>query len=225
MIVKDAIDQIKLEQYNYKTIVNRAIKTNNKEVVLFGDSIAAGVASGTIDSNFKKWADIARDRLGWSLTNSAVSATTITNTDNSSNAISAKVIAYSGEADVIIIAGGTNDHTIAKPIGAWGDTTVATFYGALYAMCEHLKTLSAEKIVFITPINKSQRYANPVSLDKYREAIQLTARKYGFDVIEGKEFGFPTESGVAQTLFLPDNLHPSQSGHVMYANEVCCRLF
>lgn len=58
-------------------------------------------------------------------------------------------------------------------------------------------------------------------MNKYREAIQITARYYGFDVLEGKDFGFPEAEGVAQQLFTYDGLHPTQAGHVMYANDVC----
>lgn len=221
IIKQDALDSVYGKKYDYHTIIDKSKTVANKTAVLFGDSIAAGVSSGTTDSNFKMWANIVKTRLNITLTNSAVSAKNITNNDSDSNSISAKVIAYTGDAATIIIAGGTNDHSNTKPLGVWGDTTVVTFYGALRAMCEHLKTLSAEKVVFITPINKTSKYTNPNTLDKYREAIQITARYYGFDVIEGKDFGFPENEGIAQQLFVYDGLHPTQAGHVMYANNIC----
>lgn len=226
MLTKTVLDQIKAESYVYKTIVNKAVSIYGKTVALFGDSIAAGVSSGSTDSGFISWANLFKQRLNLTLSNKAVSGKTITNDNSDSNSISAKVLNYSGTDEIIIIAGGTNDYNQGKTIGTITDNTTATFYGALNLMAAHLKTLAAELVVFITPINCTVYYQNAVAtLDDYRKAIQDVCRLNGFSVIEGADFGFPKYSGTMQNLLTYDGLHPTQVGHVMYANEVCNHLF
>ena len=226
ILSKNTIDQIKSKSYEYESTVNKAVSVYGKTVALFGDSIAAGVASGTTDSGFISWANLFKQRLNLTLSNNAVSGKTITNDNSDSNSISAKVIAYDGTAEIIIIAGGTNDYNQGKTIGSITDNTAATFYGALNLMAAHLKTLAAELVVFITPINCTVKYNNAVAaLDDYRRAIQDVCRVNGFSVIEGADFGFPEDAGTMQVLLDYDGLHPTQIGHVMYANEVCSYLF
>lgn len=199
--------------------VRKYLSYENLKVVAFGDSITAGVSSGQTTSNFKSYINIVKDAFGWTLTNNAVSGKCITNNDSDSNSISAKVIAYSGNDDLIIIAGGINDYNQNKPLGVITDTTVVTLYGALKSMCDHIKSIG-KYAIFITPINCTNRYVTDITIQQIRNAIYDVASMYSFGVIDGGGMPFPTKTGLRQQTLLFDGIHPTEIGHRLLADCV-----
>lgn len=190
------------------------IDFNNKSIVSYGDSITAGAYATT------PYIKALATKYSMTLTNRATSGTTIAQSTN--GLISDKIISNTDDKDIIVIAGGTNDWTLGVPLGSYGDTTNETFYGALYVICEHLKTNSPNaKIIFLTPINRFLNGVRPVaSLNAYRQAITEMALKYGFAVVDGRQLGMPDTEDTWAKEMLPDGLHPGDLGHTVICNSL-----
>jgi lysophospholipase L1-like esterase len=191
------------------------IDFSNKTIVAYGDSITAGAYATT------PYIKALATRFSATLTNRAVSSTTVSGTaTNSTNVL----IANNDDSgkDFIVIAGGTNDWTLGNALGSYGDTTNETFYGALDVICNHLKTNAPNvKVIFITPINRFLNGVRPVAtLNAYRQAITETALKYGFAVVDGRQLGMPNTSDTWAKEMLPDGLHPSDLGHSVMCNSL-----
>ena len=206
--------------------LNKPFTLNSKKFTFFGDSITSGVSSAPVWGQITDcYAKLLTDHYGSTMENLAVSGSKICDTTNDANSICNKIINYSGTTDVIFIAGGTNDYGNAtqSPLGTIGDTTYATFYGSLYLICEHLKTYYSDKtIIFITPINRTGAPLT-ISLNDYRMAIWTMAVKYGFNVIDGSQIGFPTyaeRETPLKNLLLADGLHPTDLGHSFMAKTL-----
>jgi lysophospholipase L1-like esterase len=191
------------------------IDFNNKTIVSYGDSITYGAYATT------PYIKALATRFSATLTNRAVSSTTVSGTaTNSTNVL----IANNDDSgkDFIVIAGGTNDWTLGNALGSYGDATNETFYGALDVICNHLKTNAPNaKVIFITPINRFLHGVRPVAtLNAYRQAITETALKYGFAVVDGRQLGMPNTSDTWAKEMLPDGLHPSDLGHSVMCNSL-----
>ncbi|EHU2205185.1 SGNH/GDSL hydrolase family protein, partial [Acinetobacter baumannii] len=63
---------------------------------------------------------------------------------------------------------------------------------------------------------------NPTDLDKKFKAITEVCDYYGVPVWAGhKNFGFhPDDNATFKSTYMPDGLHPSDSGHIWYANRL-----
>ena len=219
-------------QYRLWSSIKKPLALSGKVVAAFGDSITYGIASPGLvtisDSYIKLFCDYAGVAT---LDNNAVSATTLTQRGGG-NDIYDKIVAYAGSADVIIIAGGTNDWNQGRPVGTFGDTNPASsVYGALDAICSYLAANHASaKVVFITPIpytRPASDFPNHIApLDEYRQAIYDVATYYGYSVVSGTELGMPEELGgwnntmVADT----DGCHPTARGHALYARSLTEKL-
>ncbi len=203
--------------------INKPFTFTGKKAAWYGDSIVAGYyGTGLVTENsFAKLFTVA---AGGTYSGHGVGGATICGEYSSS------VIAYhlsngaEADADIVFVAGGTNDHTLKKPLGAYTDTgTHLTFYGALKEICENLQTHNSNaEIIFITPINKLNAVADEVApLDAYRKAIYEVATSYGYSVIDGSKVGFWNAGATANTwgrAMMTDGIHPSLAGHRLYAN-------
>lgn len=225
--------------YNYKTVLPVPFELKGKKIVFFGDSITYGVAScepsdqypyGLINPCENPYAKLLCEKLGLDYTrannNKAISGSRFAGEVNGIQSITDTILAFSESADIIYIAGGTNDYATKAAIGGVADTTQATLYGALNSICAYLKSNYPNAIViFALPINWSKQLNYGVSVDAYREAIYEVAISNNYYVIDSSEIGFPkamTDAGIptfkADTIY--DGIHPTELGHVVMANSL-----
>lgn len=93
--------------------------------------------------------------------------------------------------DLIIVLGGTNDFgygssALPNPLGAYGDETAETFYGALNELIDGFsENYPSAKVVFVTPLYRREQESNGIpnknkygfTLADYADAIADTCSK------------------------------------------------
>lgn len=218
-------------KYRYGDSLFKPFKFNGKTAIAFGDSITQGVANdgnGNIDAGSNSYINKFATRAGLALTNRALSGSTITYANNETyESVYTKVMAMTETPDFIIISGGTNDYNQGKELGSFGSTDKTNFYGALYQICEKLKTNTAT-VIFITPINVTKDFNghDRALLNAYRNAIYEVATSYGFNVVNGADLVPVTEqTGYDDTMINHvDGCHPTIKGHGLYARNLCGKL-
>lgn len=217
--------------YRYGDSLFKPLKFNGKTAIAFGDSITQGIANdgnGNISAGSNSYINKFATRAGLALTNRAVSGSTITYAAGETyESVYTKVLAMTETPDFIIISGGTNDYNQGKELGSFGSTDKTNFYGALYQICEKLKTNTA-KVIFITPINVTKDFNghDRALLNNYRNAIYEVATSYGFNVVNGADLVPVTEqTGYDDTMINHvDGCHPTIKGHGLYARNLCGKL-
>ena len=136
------------------------------------------------------------------------------------DALSRKVKLIDNDADIIVVAGGTNDYAAKIKIGSAEDTEDISFYGATYATFDYLKTnFKDAKIFVVTPIpRKSDGEKNEIGCtpDDYRHVIKEQAERFGFVCIDGKKLGIDPRIPEQMVKYVPDGLHPNQKCHELY---------
>jgi lysophospholipase L1-like esterase len=55
-------------------------------------------------------------------------------------------------------------------------------------------------------------------------AIAEAAAQFNFDVVDGSTIPFPSFNSYWKTIVLPDGLHPSDTGHSLYAKYLYNKL-
>lgn len=223
-----------LSTLKYGDSIDKPFDFNGKTIQFYGDSITAGVISGTHESTDKGYAALFCEKVGATMINSAVSGSTTVQTSETTLRSVYDVIngASTITADYIIIAGGTNDYYYQIPLGTYNSSTPTEFYGGLNGICEMLKAKAPNtKVIFITPINKPTKPTATTKLydlDDYRNAIFEVATTYGHSVVDGTSLGFPDKHGANLNTFsykmIWDGVHPTVDGHKMYARSLCGKL-
>ncbi len=193
-----------------------------------GDSITYGTYTGANDTypaSFaeKPWCVLVAEKMGFEQVNNYGSnGTSISSTSKTlpESAFSIRFKNMSNEANLIIVAGGTNDFGTNVKIGTLDDTTDVSFYGGLRVLCEGLKSKYPDAtIVFITPIHRTDKVTNDNgnTLEEYRQAIEdIAGAVYGFPIIDGSAFGFDKNADN----YLLDGVHPIPLGHIAFADNV-----
>lgn len=120
-------------------------------------------------------------------------------------------------ADMVVIAGGTNDYGTGVALGTIADTTDVSFYGALHVLCSGLcEKYPGKRIVFLTPFHRSSEAANKVgaTLAQYKQAIYDVARdEFGFAVLDGWTVGLSPKNAKVKAEYIVDGVHPNPIGH------------
>ena len=220
--------------YIHGESIEKPFNFSSKKILLFGDSIAAGIANegqGNISAGVDSWINKFVAKVGATLSNNAIGGASIAHRDDEGNAHSVytQITTTTEAADFIFIAGGTNDYNQQVNVGSYGDTTKYTTYGALHLICEYLQTQYPDvPVIFITPINVTKDMLNVprVYLNKYRNAIYEVATSYGYNVVNGIDL-VPVEKGTGwDTEFIKyvDGTHPTLKGHAMYFKNMCMKL-
>ena len=231
--LEDVINSITTNVYRYGDSLFKPLKFNGKTAIAFGDSITQGVANdgnGNISAGSNSYINKFATRAGLALTNRAVSGSTITYAANETYAsVYTKISAMTETPDFIIISGGTNDYNQGKELGSFGSTDKTNFYGALYQICEKLKTNNSNAtVIFITPINVTKDFNghDRALLNNYRNAIYEVATSYGFNVVNGADLVPVTkQTGYDDTMISHvDGCHPTIKGHGLYARNLCGKL-
>lgn len=215
----------------YGDSIDKPFDFSGKKIGWYGDSIVAGVSSPNLVGLTDCFVKLFSDRVGATFNNHGVSGAKIAAPEG----LSSQTLCWhlhggaASNEDIIIIAGGTNDHQRQVPLGSYGSTDYADFYGALDYICKALQTNNPNTpVIFITPINKTLAVSSEVkSLNDYRNAIFEVATTYGHSVVDGSTIGFPIQRGDASSwayAMLQDGVHPTTNGHKMYARSLCGKL-
>ena len=217
--------------YHLWDSIKKPIDFSGKTLVAFGDSITKGVSSPGLVTITDCYIKLFCDYAGSTLNNQAVSGSCLADAEGINNSIYDKVTGFTGKADIIWIAGGTNDWNTGKTVGTFGDTDPTTTYGALKGICDYIQTNYPNAVViFVTPIpytKPASSYPNHITdLNYYRTAIYDVATYYGYNVINGLDLGMPRERGGWNNTMCDDSdgCHPSDRGHILYARSLCGKL-
>lgn len=126
------------------------------------------------------------------------------------------------DADVFLIAGGTNDWGTSVPLGIETDETDVSFYGGLHALYTCVRRQNPNAKIFVAlPLRrqgeKTTKNAQNLLLDEYREAIVKRANSFGFYVIDGRLLPIDPDDENDREKYILDGLHPNDAGHRLYA--------
>lgn len=126
------------------------------------------------------------------------------------------------EADIFVIAGGTNDWGNPVELGTEKDREDISFYGGLSVLFERVKALNPKaKIFAVLPIRRKGEWEKPNKigrfLSEYRVAILRRAIEYGITVIDGQLVPINPDDEQDREKYMLDGLHPNNEGHRLYA--------
>jgi lysophospholipase L1-like esterase len=180
-----------------------------KTALFFGDSLTEQNYHYT--KGYHQW---AKEILGLaSCKNYGVSGYKVSDVYN-------KVNAVDDSADIVFVMCGVNDQNFSVPLGAMGDTTTGTTYGALKLLCEKLKEKHPTSIiVFITPAYQT-KYPHSSGVTSYEvsKAIREVCEKYAIPVYDNFAL-----SGIYNTnlsVFTTDNCHWNDTAHEMVGKNL-----
>lgn len=205
----------------------------NIRINVLGDSITRGSAASTYENAF---VSLLKDRFA-TVTPYAIGGTRIARKRTPSiNPVFDECFLdrfeEMGEADVVIVFGGTNDWGHGDCLlGEPTDEDEYTFYGALNSLMNKLKAKYKDAFVFfVTPLHRrnddslygeGQRTPPVAPLSAFVERILAAAKAHGFavlDLFNDKDMQ-PGERFFAE-IVSPDGLHPSDIGHKMIADKM-----
>lgn len=205
--LQDIVSEVK-----YKTCVRKPFTFTNKKLWFFGDSITYGyIATPSAHQATNQYPKVFSEAVGAdSYVNWGVSGSTLAD-----NYIT--ISTHPLNCDFVFVAGGVNDWQT----GVNESTLITTMTN----ICEHLKNNFSGEVVFITPIYEAGRV--PIStptqtLQNVRNVITRIALEYGYSVVQGWEFPFPTEDDDTDyiDLMFQDKIHPTELGYSMYAQAL-----
>ena len=209
------------------------INFNNKRVVVFGDSISYGAASGPDPYNIytDSWIRLFKAKTNAEITNESESGACWTyGAAPQYVSIPEQVETYisgSETPDIIFICAGTNDFGHDAVIGDPTDDSNTTLYGALNTVLADLKTAYPNAvIVLFTPINRTA--VNTVEKMNYFNSIRNAIFEIGIKnncmIIDGEKMAFPLYAGEYQEFIMYDGTHPTKTGHRLYFDTVYQKL-
>lgn len=204
-----------------------------KTINWLGDSIVAG---DDFDEEVVAYFGMTENDYG-------INGSTIAkDTNDTRNSMAVRYSEMSNNADVIAVSGGTNDYQYSwTPFGQFGDSSTATFYGALDVLCRGLIAKYPTKLIFFTtPIKRNQNnngggsythydydthqdIANSLgkTLKDYCTAIKEVCAKYSIPVCDMYSESMLNPNMSAQAnLFDNIGTHPAGNGITMMARRV-----
>lgn len=221
--------------------VERYIKSyfNGKKLVAIGDSITKGTGLASTEI---AWSKQVASMFNMTFVNYGIGGSELAKnkTDGSYDPMCIRYTDMDDDADLIIVAGGTNDwghiagNTVAGDteyqMGEFGDSSINTFYGALDTMCRGLLTKYVGKtIFFMTPIKRYSALSTPYyvqnnrgyTLEDYANAIKKVCGFYGIPVLDMfNECSLNPIIEAIQTAYITDGTHPNFAGHRIMARQV-----
>lgn len=205
------------------------MKLEGMTFVFLGDSITEGVG---VSGNDKRYFELLKKNyglksvVGYGIAGTRFAKQLTPSEEPSFDRYFASRIPEMGEADAVVVFGGTNDfgHGDA-PIGSFSDRTPDTFYGA----CHDLFTRLIEKypgkpIVIMTPLHRVEeddiyvKHGVSVTLKDYVQIIREVAEYYALPVCDlFKASGMQPRVDAIREKLIPDGLHPNDAGHEILA--------
>lgn len=218
-------DNCIIDRINYINLPTKDDVKFNKPAWL-GDSMTAIINTNAtvyyheiLSSN---WGSVRSDNLG-------IGGSTI---GTISTPMSERYTTIPDDADFISIFGGINDYTHDQPLGAYGDVTNDTFYGALRVLCEGLQTKFPQvPKIYVSPIrigpdgvssfNAAVKNGLGFTQKQYEDAIELVTADYGIPHLSlyhnsGVTFAIKAQSDI----YSVDTLHPNDSGQALIAQKI-----
>ena len=140
-------------------------------------------------------------------------------------------------ADMVIVYGGVNDYLHGDaPFGEIGDTTPATYCGAVYFLMKLLRELYADKpIVFMTPARcflrkevddmlpstHGKKLPGGKALLAYVDVIMQTAGQFNVHVLDlYHNLGIDPSDPESYEKYTVDGLHFNDDGHAVIAEKL-----
>ena len=137
-------------------------------------------------------------------------------------------------ADMVIVYGGVNDYIHGDaPFGQIGDTTPATYCGAVYFLMQYLREVYGDKpVIFLTParcflrkevddrITSTHAKKRPGGkpLLAYVDVILETAKKFDIPVLDlYRNLGLDPHEPECYDTYTTDGLHLNDAGHAVLA--------
>ncbi len=221
--------------------VERFIKSyfNGKKLIAIGDSITYGTHNA---GGLTPWLARVATMFNMTFVNYGIGGSELAKNkaDGSYNPMCIRYAEMDADADLIIVAGGTNDwghiagNTVAEDteyqMGEFGDTEITTFYGALDTMCKGLlEKYVGKTIFFMTPIKRYSALSTPYytennrghTLEDYANAIKKVCGFYGIPVLDMfNECSLNPIIDAISTAYIEDGTHPNSKGHMIMARQI-----
>jgi len=231
------LNDLKLEYNNLLNTPSIVSPWTGNTMNIIGDSITYGLVNypeiGDVVLN--RFSNIVAEELNMTLNNYGINSSTISvkATDPTGrDPIVTRYTSMSNSADLIIVAGGTNDWMYDwTPLGDMNSRSNNEFYGALHNLCLGLlDKYIGKQLLFMTPIKRYQApynsptaiNANGKTLREYCDIIKEVCSYYGIPVLDmHSECTLNPFIVTQQTVFFPDGgTHPNDAGHVIMANRL-----
>lgn len=206
------------------------MELKGKVINFLGDSITEG---GAVSSPDKRYFEVMKRKYGLKEANGyGISGTRIARQRSKSEYESydryfASRIDEMGDADIVVVFGGTNDYGHGDaPIGMFSDRTPDTFYGACHDLYTRLiNKYPGKPIVIMTPLHRADEVqikdGTETSLLTYVNIIREVAEYYSFPVCDlFKISGLQPSVPVIMEKFVPDGLHPNDAGSEIMAERL-----
>lgn len=191
-------------------------------------------ALGTSITSQNQYVPVVAAALGLTAQNLGVSGASLAaGSDAGALGIYDAIPSIASDTRLVTIEAGTNDFgKNNSTLGALGDTTTATFYGALYAAAVAIQAQApSAKIVYLTPYSADSRipayaigYTNGKghTLQQFQTAVKEVAAYLGLPCINvGEEAGIGYLTGSTYT---SDGLHLNATGGARFGGYVAARL-
>ncbi len=140
-------------------------------------------------------------------------------------------------ADLVIVYGGVNDYIHGDaPFGTIGDTTPATFCGAVYFLMQFLRESYGERpIIFMTPARcflrhkvddripstHARKRVQGKPLIDYVDVILETAKQFGIHALDlYRNLGLDPHDPQCFDTYTADGLHFNDAGHAILAERL-----
>ncbi|RWP45631.1 SGNH/GDSL hydrolase family protein, partial [Mesorhizobium sp.] len=188
-------------------------------------------ALGTSITDQNQYFDPLETLTGMVGTNAGVSgaALGVSTTGYPSTGIYDAIATIPVDTEIVTLEAGINDFGAQEVIlGALGDTTTATFHGALWAAVVAIRARApSAKIVFFTPYSGGSAHATArimrtnshgSTLDQFQKAVRDVANLTGYPCIDiAGRSGLGYFTGL---LYMSDDLHLNATGGARYAAYV-----
>ncbi len=211
------------------------MELKNKKILFLGDSITEGVGASSPD---KCYVSVFGKLSGAEVKNYGIGGTRIAKqskislSEESDRDFMSRVDEMDSEADVVVVFGGTNDFGHGdSTIGDFSSRDKCTFYGALHILCTSLiNKYPKADIIFMTPLHRVSEddevneigLKHEALLSGYVDIIKEVAGYYGLPVLDlFNTSGIQPKVDIIREIYMPDGLHPSDSG----AEKIAKRLY
>lgn len=192
---------------------------SNLAYVAFGDSITIGV--DVYSEKGIAYPQMVGQTLRFqTVNNKAVSGATFCPNSGRTN-MTANILNFTGEADVISVMLGINDFWVGSPLGTPESRDNTTIYGSLHLIAAHLtQTYPNAFIFFMTPfqcrVGNTDRGAG-YTLPDVVGAVKFVADEYGIPVLDMYTYGkYELEMNQSQN----DGIHPTYEHHKVYTTPI-----
>ena len=146
-----------------------------------------------------------------------------TSTVNSDYAI-ARLVENIKEADIVFLAGGTNDYGTDVKIGNVKDLEDVSFCGAVNIVFQMLKKNNpTAKFYVLAPIprlNEDKPNKSGHVLNDYRRILKIKAEESGFFFIDGSRLAIYPERTEDKNAYILDGTHLNENGHEKLAEFI-----